>query len=556
MRGELPAGVDHRLDVAFVEVGAFRLEVEDAGPAVLAQLRQREGELGPVAVVEGEDDRLRRQGAAVVPGLLDLFERDRLVAVAVEPVQLVVEVGPGDVQLRVGRVGRGLRRARGTRGSGPGRCAVPSRAAGWRCGPGPSPPPVAARGPSRRRLCLGLSADRAPRRTVADEPPLLTTRRPRPRRRPPPIRRRRGDRRRRRDLPASLLRAAREQLLASRVRPVGPVCLSAGHPRSAIMVGKGPMQSAGQPTEDLAAALRSAYPELEAIGAAGAEPVYLVGGAVRDLLLGRGRADIDLVVVGDAGGAGRAPRRRTPRRARALRHRQGRARRPRDRHRRRPHRDLPAPGRAAGGRAGGRRSRPTSAAATSRSTRWRSRSTRRAAADRPPRRPRRSRGGPAAGAAPATPSSTTRPGRSAPPATRPASASRSSRRPRRCCGRPTSAPSPPTAAGPSCCAWPAKRRAPRGFALLRGVGAGRAARGRASSWSSAVAELLRRRPWAASLAPRDWRVLAAALGPAGRRARAGGGRAARGPREAVELAARPRSGRAGAGPGAGRRVAR
>ena len=29
-------------------------------------------------------------------------------------------------------------------------------------------------------------------------------------------------------------------------------------------------------------------------------PVYLVGGAVRDLLLGRGRADIDLVVVGDA----------------------------------------------------------------------------------------------------------------------------------------------------------------------------------------------------------------------------------------------------------------
>ncbi len=34
--------------------------------------------------------------------------------------------------------------------------------------------------------------------------------------------------------------------------------------------------------------------------AAAAEPVYLVGGAVRDLLLGRGRADIDLVVEGDA----------------------------------------------------------------------------------------------------------------------------------------------------------------------------------------------------------------------------------------------------------------
>jgi tRNA nucleotidyltransferase (CCA-adding enzyme) len=33
---------------------------------------------------------------------------------------------------------------------------------------------------------------------------------------------------------------------------------------------------------------------------ASSDPVYLVGGAVRDLLLGRGRADIDLVVIGDA----------------------------------------------------------------------------------------------------------------------------------------------------------------------------------------------------------------------------------------------------------------
>ena len=48
-------------------------------------------------------------------------------------------------------------------------------------------------------------------------------------------------------------------------------------------------------------ALRSAYPELDAVReAAGEERVYLVGGAVRDLLLGRGRADIDLVVEGDA----------------------------------------------------------------------------------------------------------------------------------------------------------------------------------------------------------------------------------------------------------------
>jgi tRNA nucleotidyltransferase (CCA-adding enzyme) len=53
--------------------------------------------------------------------------------------------------------------------------------------------------------------------------------------------------------------------------------------------------------EDLAGALRGAYPELDAVRkAAGDEPVYLVGGAVRDLLLRCGRSDIDLVIEGDA----------------------------------------------------------------------------------------------------------------------------------------------------------------------------------------------------------------------------------------------------------------
>lgn len=51
---------------------------------------------------------------------------------------------------------------------------------------------------------------------------------------------------------------------------------------------------------DLTAALRHAYPELEVVREQAEEPVYLVGGAVRDLLLGRPRADVDLVVVGDA----------------------------------------------------------------------------------------------------------------------------------------------------------------------------------------------------------------------------------------------------------------
>jgi tRNA nucleotidyltransferase (CCA-adding enzyme) len=53
------------------------------------------------------------------------------------------------------------------------------------------------------------------------------------------------------------------------------------------------------PTEKLAAALRGAYPELEAVSMSGRRRVYLVGGAVRDLLLGQGRADIDLAVLGD-----------------------------------------------------------------------------------------------------------------------------------------------------------------------------------------------------------------------------------------------------------------
>jgi tRNA nucleotidyltransferase (CCA-adding enzyme) len=55
-------------------------------------------------------------------------------------------------------------------------------------------------------------------------------------------------------------------------------------------------------TDKLAEAVERAYPELDAVRAASRVPVYLVGGAVRDLLLGRGRADLDLVVVGDAAG--------------------------------------------------------------------------------------------------------------------------------------------------------------------------------------------------------------------------------------------------------------
>jgi tRNA nucleotidyltransferase (CCA-adding enzyme) len=60
------------------------------------------------------------------------------------------------------------------------------------------------------------------------------------------------------------------------------------------------MQSAGKPIESLTEALWSAHPELATIRDVASEPVYVVGGAVRDLLLGQDRADLDVVVEGDA----------------------------------------------------------------------------------------------------------------------------------------------------------------------------------------------------------------------------------------------------------------
>jgi tRNA nucleotidyltransferase (CCA-adding enzyme) len=66
------------------------------------------------------------------------------------------------------------------------------------------------------------------------------------------------------------------------------------------MVGNRPMSTAEKPKESLAEALQRVYPELRSVHEAATEPVFLVGGAVRDLLLGRGRADIDIVVEGDA----------------------------------------------------------------------------------------------------------------------------------------------------------------------------------------------------------------------------------------------------------------
>ena len=62
-----------------------------------------------------------------------------------------------------------------------------------------------------------------------------------------------------------------------------------------------------KPLDDLAAALRRAYPELDSVRESSDAPVYLVGGAVRDLLLGRGRGPTST-------SSSSATRRRWPRR--------------------------------------------------------------------------------------------------------------------------------------------------------------------------------------------------------------------------------------------------
>lgn len=66
------------------------------------------------------------------------------------------------------------------------------------------------------------------------------------------------------------------------------------------MVGNLVMSTGQDHSESLAEALERMHPELDLVREVGGDPVYLVGGAVRDLLLGRGRADVDLVVEGDA----------------------------------------------------------------------------------------------------------------------------------------------------------------------------------------------------------------------------------------------------------------
>jgi tRNA nucleotidyltransferase (CCA-adding enzyme) len=61
------------------------------------------------------------------------------------------------------------------------------------------------------------------------------------------------------------------------------------------------MAKPGRTPEELEAALRATLPQIvELRAAAQGSPLFLVGGAVRDLLLGRARGDVDVVIEGDA----------------------------------------------------------------------------------------------------------------------------------------------------------------------------------------------------------------------------------------------------------------
>jgi tRNA nucleotidyltransferase (CCA-adding enzyme) len=61
------------------------------------------------------------------------------------------------------------------------------------------------------------------------------------------------------------------------------------------------MPTSSENEADLGAAVAAALPELVRLReAAAGTPIHLVGGAVRDLLLGRSRTDVDVVVEGDA----------------------------------------------------------------------------------------------------------------------------------------------------------------------------------------------------------------------------------------------------------------
>ena len=79
---QLPPRRDHRFDLVGLEVLAqlVDLHVEHPRPPVRAQDREGVAVLAVVAVIEAEDDRLGRQQAPVMPGVVHLLECHGVVA--------------------------------------------------------------------------------------------------------------------------------------------------------------------------------------------------------------------------------------------------------------------------------------------------------------------------------------------------------------------------------------------------------------------------------------------------------------------------------------------
>ena len=293
-----------------------------------------------------------------------------------------------------------------------------------------------------------------------------------------------------------------------------------------------------EPIESLFAALCDAYPELDAVREAADRPVYLVGGAVRDLLLGGGRcANLDLVVEGDAIAlAGRLG-------TEVLEHERFATAtfelaEPRDRHRHGAQRELPESQGRCPTSCRWPTSRPTSPAATSRSTRWRSHSMKPELID-----PWRGRADLEAGLLRVLHQRSfiddpTRALRAARYAAR-LGFTLETETERAAAGKLTWRPSRRSVGRPSCCAWRPSRVPCDGFELLIQWGPDRAATRQGSSWQAGSASCSKLRPGLASVA-RDRAVLAAVCGPTARTRMSLAWREPQSPSPAVALAGLPR----------------
>ena len=110
VRVDLPAARDEPPNLPFADSAAdvqvLDREIEDAGPASLAQHRKCRVRDTSVSVVEGHDDWPRRKRPATVPVVPDRAQRHRGVSVARQPAHLAGEVCVRDVELGKRSAGR------------------------------------------------------------------------------------------------------------------------------------------------------------------------------------------------------------------------------------------------------------------------------------------------------------------------------------------------------------------------------------------------------------------------------------------------------------------